>query len=39
MIARLVHKHTPEAQLNRPIFKEFLTNKKKIKNNDIINCN
>tara|TARA_A100001015_G_scaffold51307_1_gene56420 strand:+ start:2641 stop:4317 length:1677 start_codon:yes stop_codon:yes gene_type:complete len=36
MIARSVHKHTPENQLKNPIFKKFEISHKKIKNKDII---
>ena len=36
MIARLVHNHTPEAQLEKPIFKQFLFNKKKIPKKETI---
>ena len=39
MIARLVHKHTPEAQLENSLFKQFLVNKKKIsKKASIFDC-
>lgn len=39
MIARLVHKHTPEAQLENPLFKQFLVNKKRIsKKASIFDC-
>jgi hypothetical protein len=31
MIARITHKHTPKAQLQDPFFKQFLVNKKKVK--------
>ena len=36
MIARTVHEHTPKNQLNRDIFKQFITNKvpKKVMNID-----
>ena len=38
MIARSVHKHTPEAQLSKPIFSDYEVPKKKIKpSNRIIN--
>ena len=43
MIARCVHDHTPQVQLERPEFKKFLINKKKINNVikliDIDSCN
>ena len=32
MIARCVHNHTPQAQLDRPEFKKFETNKSEIPN-------
>ncbi len=35
MIARCVHNHTPQAQLERPLFKQFLTNEKT--NSEVIN--
>ena len=42
MIARCVHAHTPQVQLERPEFKKYLINKKKINNNikliNIDNC-
>ena len=39
MIARLVHKHTPEAQLENSLFKQFLVNKKKIsKKASVFDC-
>ena len=39
MIARLVHKHTPEAQLENPLFKQFIVNKKRIsKKASIFDC-
>jgi hypothetical protein len=31
MIARTVHQHTPEAQLEEPYFKQFLTKKEDVK--------
>jgi len=37
MIVRTVHNHTPEKQLENPIFKHFLSSKKKIKKQKIIN--
>ena len=43
MIARCVHEHTPHVQLERPEFKKYLINKKKINNGikliDIDSCN
>ena len=30
MIARTVHKHTPQAQLERPLFNKYLVTRKKI---------
>ena len=36
MIARVVHNHTPEKQLEKPIFKQFLYNKKKIPKKELI---
>jgi hypothetical protein len=38
MIARTVNKHTPEAQLNDPYFKQFLIKKsKELNSKNIIN--
>jgi hypothetical protein len=36
MIARIVHKHTPEAQLERDLFKKFIVSKKLINNKKAI---
>jgi hypothetical protein len=36
MIARIVHKHTPEAQLERDLFKKYVVTKKKIHKNKTI---
>ena len=39
MIARLVHNHTPESQLENPLFKQFIVNKKRIsKKASIFDC-
>ena len=37
MIARCVHNHTPQAQLERKEFKQFLTTKKDVSLNELIN--
>ena len=37
MIVRPVHAHTPEKQLDNPLFKNFVSSKKKIKKQKIIN--
>lgn len=38
MIARCVHKHTPQAQLERSVFKKFIVDKSKLgKNNKVLN--
>jgi hypothetical protein len=36
MIARTVHEHTPEAQLRKPIFQQFIVKKKKLKNEKVM---
>jgi hypothetical protein len=37
MIARDVHKHTPQNQLKHPVFKQYIINKNLIKNNTFMN--
>ena len=37
MIVRTVHNHLPEKQLENPIFNAFVSSKKKIKKQKIIN--
>jgi hypothetical protein len=37
MIARCVHKHTPQAQLEREEFKHFLSTKNDVSLNELIN--
>ena len=37
MIVRTVHNHTPEKQLEHSLFKTFVSSKKKIKKQKIIN--
>ena len=37
MIVRTVHNHTPEKQLTNPLFKQFISSRKKIKKQKIIN--
>ena len=36
MIARTVHAHTPEAQLRKPIFQQYIVKKKKLKNEKVM---
>ena len=36
MIARTVHEHTPEAQLRKPIFQQYIVKKKKLKNEKVM---
>ena len=36
MIARTVHKHTPQTQVDNPLFQKFLTTRKKIKKKRIL---
>lgn len=37
MIARTVHKHTPQQQVEKPMFHKFLTSRKKIKKKPVFN--
>ena len=36
MIARTVHAHTPESQLRKPIFQQYIVKKKKLKNEKVM---
>lgn len=36
MIARTVHEHTPEAQLRKPLFQQYIVKKKKLKNEKVM---